>query len=71
MVQWLGVFVVKGSSRPSMTNIGFVPFSLAKNCYILWRFEYAWPPGSIIWRCGLVGICMVLLKQVCHCGHGL
>jgi hypothetical protein len=29
-------------------------------------------PGSgMIRRCGLVGVGVVLLEEVCHCGHGL
>jgi hypothetical protein len=27
--------------------------------------------SGTIWRCVLVGVGVSLLKEVCHCGHGL
>ena len=34
--------------------------------------EYVWPMGGgTIKRCGLVGIGVALLKEVCHCGGRL
>ena len=38
----------------------------------MWCLEYAWPIGSgPIRRCSLLGVNVVLLKEVCHCGGGL
>jgi hypothetical protein len=27
--------------------------------------------SGTVWRCGLVGVGVALLEEVCHCGHGL
>jgi hypothetical protein len=29
------------------------------------------PGGGTIWKCGLIGVGVALLKEVCHCGSEL
>jgi hypothetical protein len=49
-----------------------VALGTSLRCSCLWCFEYAWPKGSgIIRRCGLVGIGVALIEEVCHCAGRL
>ena len=53
------------SPRKKMFNVSLTP------CGGLNRFGPHWPIGSgIIRRCGLIGVDVALLEEVCHCGAG-